>query len=32
MEYFKLQRFGLKKLNYKDSLMKFDGDFKYVPI
>ena len=32
MEVFQLQRFGLWKVNYKDSLRKIDGDFKYVPI
>ena len=32
MEVFQLQRFGLQKVNYKDSLGKIDGDFKYVPI
>ena len=32
MEDFQLQRFGLQKVNYKDSLGKIDGDFKNVPI
>ena len=32
MEVFQLQRFVLQKVNYKYSLRKIHGDFKYVPI
>ena len=31
-EVFQLQRFGLQKVFYKDSLREIDGDFKSVPI